>query len=220
MQSKECSICFSEEIIKPAGGLHTNCFSCVNCITEWTITKIKEAKANFDDKIPCHMISCSKKIQIRSIHEMLPINCQKKINEALFQVYLVNEKDIRKCPNPNCSYAGIIGKLNCKFPFECPLCGAQWKDCQQPVTLKNVFNKINFYKDDCFSNIRKFFFTKKCPSCKNRIEKDGGCEHMNYSRCGFNFCRLCNAPYPSHNNINILMKTILGNTICYQFTIV
>jgi len=150
-QPKECPICFSEEIIKPTGGPHASCFSCANCITEWTITKIKEVKANFDDKIPCHMISCSNKIPIRSIHKKLSINCQEKINEALFQVYIINEKDIRKCPNSNCSYAGMISKLNCKYPFGCVIFGTQWKDSQRFVTSKSFLNKIISCKNDCFS---------------------------------------------------------------------
>ena len=38
--------------------------------------------------------------------------------EALLQVYLSKEKDIRKCPNPSCKYAGIINtKSACISPY-------------------------------------------------------------------------------------------------------
>jgi len=213
MQPKECPICFSDEIIKPSRGRHGNCFSCVACITEWTITKIREVKASFEDDIPCYIMSCPKKIQIKSIHQKLPINCQEKINEALFQVYLINEKDIRKCPNQTCYYAGTLGKVNCKSPFECLVCHAQWKEYQQLETYKSAFNKAISYKNEYFSAIRKLLFTKKCPNCESRIEKDGGCQHMSCSRCSFKFCWICEAPNPVHHNYRHSYHTIINSIL-------
>lgn len=33
--------------------------------------------------------------------------------------------------------------------------------------------------------------SKKCPNCRNNIEKNGGCNHMCCSSCHFHFCWMC-----------------------------
>ena len=33
-----------------------------------------------------------------------------------------------------------------------------------------------------------------CPMCRTKIEKDGGCNHMQCRLCGYQFCWICLAP--------------------------
>ena len=46
-------------------------------------------------------------------------------------------------------------------------------------------------KDIAFVNV------KKCPACKEPINKDGGCSHM-MCRCGCSFCWECLTPWAQH----------------------
>ena len=120
MRSKECPICFTNEILNLKNTLHPKCLSCSVCITNWVITKIQEMKVvNMNDKIPCHMQGCSNKARIKDIYLKLTFECREKINEALFQVYLIKQSDIRKCCNAKCSYAGILSSPNCKESLQC-----------------------------------------------------------------------------------------------------
>jgi len=34
-------------------------------------------------------------------------------------------------------------------------------------------------------------YTKECPSCRNVIHKDGGCQYMNCTKCHHKFCWIC-----------------------------
>jgi len=44
------------------------------------------------------------------------------------QFYCSKASDIRKCPNPECHYAGSIDFYKCKEPLECESCKTQWYD--------------------------------------------------------------------------------------------
>eukprot|EP00343_Euplotes_focardii_P000059 CAMPEP_0205801210 /NCGR_PEP_ID=MMETSP0205-20121125/3141_1 /ASSEMBLY_ACC=CAM_ASM_000278 /TAXON_ID=36767 /ORGANISM="Euplotes focardii, Strain TN1" /LENGTH=51 /DNA_ID=CAMNT_0053065615 /DNA_START=167 /DNA_END=322 /DNA_ORIENTATION=+ len=39
---------------------------------------------------------------------ILPPQCLREINEKFMFYYTVNKDDMRKCPNEQCDYAGII----------------------------------------------------------------------------------------------------------------
>jgi len=206
MNTQQCFICYDDELFHVNDPKHSHDFGCRNCLTTWIITKIKETQVAITDEIPCLFSMCSNKIQIQKVFGILPKSSQKRINEALFQVYLINEKDIRKCPNPKCSYAGIIENSSCNDPLQCARCDTQWIDYWQSKVSIGVFSD---YKNELFSNIRKCLLTKKCPNCNKRIEKFGGCPHMTCSQCKFEFCWICLGKYPSHNEFPHLFQFII-----------
>ena len=45
------------------------------------------------------------------------------VSEAAMSHYANNCDDIRKCPNTNCTYYGIIPMGTCADSLECPWCG-------------------------------------------------------------------------------------------------
>lgn len=47
--------------------------------------------------------------------------------------------------------------------------------------------------------------TRTCPSCKNSIEKNGGCNHMT-CRCGFEICWKCGDPYEKNGRRGHVFK--------------
>lgn len=58
--------------------------------------------------------------------------------------------------------------------------------------------------------------TKRCPNCRNPIEKNGGCMHMTCGRnaggCGYEFCWLCRGPWSEHG------KATGGYFACNRYT--
>jgi len=212
MKLKKCPICYSytkrcETLILPC-----ECFVCFSCMTEWTITKIKELRCDINGQIPCHEIECEFETDIQDIHEKLTHHYQEKINEALFETYLFQTKDIRKCPNSKCSYAGIIKMSGCSNPLECPMCQTQWKEYQHKFfyeKLNNILNQKDFSISNPYSFLRKTLFAKKCPRCEASVEKSNNSEDSKCLECQLEFCWDCGIQVPEHNLNSHLYKAFL-----------
>ena len=67
----------------------------------------------------------------------------------------------------------------------CQHCLSSWHEgitCDQAI-----------YKD--FQDYLKVSVVKRCPSCKKKVEKDGGCNHMRCIACSYEFCWICLREY-------------------------
>ncbi|XP_030834942.1 uncharacterized protein LOC100889560 isoform X2 [Strongylocentrotus purpuratus] len=91
-------------------------------------------------------------------------------------------------------------------PVPCE-CGVMWcSECQKaahwPATCKEAEQHIQHIKDTGVDNEKSERITsvkvKRCPSCRNPMEKKGGCNSM-YCICGFNFCWECLAAWQDHD---------------------
>ena len=60
--------------------------------------------------------------------------------------YANNTVDVRKCPNSNCSYSGILPSGKCTDSLECKSCGQKWRD----VSNYTQFEKISKQFKDFF----------------------------------------------------------------------
>lgn len=205
----ECQICFSTVRIQRTRLLSCECFICFVCLAKWTETKIKEKRLDADSNIPCP--SCKKNIQIQEIFTKVGQIQKIIINEALLQVYLTEANDIRKCPTSNCHYAGIIRTNLCKKETQCPVCLTTWKEALNYATFDRIFSvlHINHVINNFLSTIRKRVWSKKCPSCKALIEKNGGCDHMTCSKCSHQFHWECSCPYSNHSPLRHIFVKIL-----------
>ena len=95
------------------------------------------------------------------------------------------------CPYPNCdSYLelkqirnkDVTCKNNHTFCFEC---------------LKKPHGKLpcNANLDKSMKEYAKNNFVKKCPKCSIITEKNNGCNHITCTKCGYQWCWLCNQEY-------------------------
>ena len=210
-----CPICFNEEDDDNSSfiALSCNCKACVDCLSQWITLKISENHYTVDSKISCIMMNCKKDLCIEGIYQRMPLSTQQKMDEALLQVYFSKEKDIRKCPNSNCTYAGIINtKSSCTSPLQCDLCGTQWRDKQHYTTFENLQDWFRNRSKPQAEDLSETWIkqrSKKCPSCKVNIEKNGGCDHMTCKKCGHQFCWICKWRFPRHNPMVHLYRQYL-----------
>ncbi len=201
-KDQSCPICFTRETKNSPKHIRLHCESscCQECLVEWFVTKIRENHRNSADiHVPCLFSGCKGTLQVQQTSSQFSIEHQKRINEELLQAYLNNQEDVRRCPRKNCLYAGIIASKPCGKDFQCGLCSTTWTDKSQ----KNLHCLKNFFsvKNEVLSQLWKFLFSKKCPQCKSKIIKNGGCDHIICLKCDTGFCWRCPSRYPAHNII-------------------
>jgi len=199
-----CPICFEDEqeshVILPC-----NCSVCADCLRQWLTLKITENQYSIESQVTCILTECKKPYSLQAIYHKMPLQYQRRLDESLLKVYLTREPDVRKCPNHNCNYAGVI-KTNqsCKSPLECALCGTTWREKQHYTSYENLLewwrNKSTKTEEDSSQQWIKNR-SKKCPKCHVNIEKNGGCDHMTCKQCGYQFCWVCFWKYPRHNRL-------------------
>jgi len=199
-----CPICFITQSYTEKTSLPCRCYACTDCLSEWLILKITENQYTLASQVPCFMARCKKgPSPLRTIYEKIPPSCQPKLNDSLLQVYLTQEQDIRKCPNTNCQYAGVISlDSSCNSSLQCDLCGTAWRDKQHYTKSERFFawlrNEPARTEEESSQRwIRSK--AKRCPECRVNIQKNGGCDHMTCTKCKCEFCWVCSKVYPAHD---------------------
>jgi hypothetical protein len=172
------------------------------------------------------MVDCKIDLSLHEIYQILPLQYKEKMDEALLQVYLTQEQDIRKCPNPACKYAGTINpRVHCTERLQCEACGTTWRDKKQFTRREKVREWIKSgpksQKNELFSLIWTRIRTKKCPSCHVKIQKNGGCNHMTCKKCCHEFCWICYSRHPNHNlAIHAIRKALFPSFLISLFLLI
>jgi hypothetical protein len=112
--------------------------------------------------------------------------------------YLLNEGDVRSCPKKDCSYSGFIVEGHCSKNISCQKCGSEWTDQAHYSWVKRFFIELKLiigFKSSHITYLRNLFFEEPCPKCGVLIQKNGGCPHMQCSRCKYDFCWFCLGPF-------------------------
>jgi len=198
-----CHICLNENQSSFIS-LPCSCSACSDCLSQWITLNTLENQYTLESTFTCMTSDCQKDLSLKEIYHTMPKTHKEQIDEALLQVYLTNEQDIRKCPNPHCKYAGTIDpRSHCKENLQCEACGTTWRDKKQVTKREKVREWIKngpkSQKNELFSWVWSKRKTKKCPSCRVKIEKNGGCNHMTCKKCCHEFCWICKQRHPNHN---------------------
>ncbi|CAI2377169.1 unnamed protein product [Moneuplotes crassus] len=186
-----CSICYQNN----THWQHScKSYVCSSCIQIWVITRITSDKLASMEPIPCLQQKCNESIFFSEMQECLSPEQMDKVYKAYNDNYISLSMDIVRCPNPGCSFAGVMPPNKCIDPFECPDCGYTWRDHGQlsnsELASRSFYGLFN-YNPESFNYLNKLIYNKACPSCGMAIEKLEGCSHMMCQQCRYEFCWDC-----------------------------
>ncbi|ESN94505.1 hypothetical protein HELRODRAFT_69165 [Helobdella robusta] len=131
-------------------------------------------------------------------------NMRDKYQEYMFKDHVKSHPELRFCPGANCV---IIVRARvckakrvicdcCKTSF-CFNCGVDYHAPTDCDTIKKWLTKC---ADDSETANYISAHTKDCPECHVCIEKNGGCNHMQCSKCKHNFCWMCLGDWKAHGS--------------------
>jgi hypothetical protein len=190
----KCLIC-EEQYYYSEFNLPCKCEICKDCFVEWFISENQKNYLKFELEKKCPNHLCLKEIYIEDLFKFFSKEELNKINDILFEKYLTNKSDIRKCPYNECKYAAwfnLILNQNCEENYICEKCNFSWKDASNDKSsFKEFLNQpINFIAKD-LSDINVKLFSKPCPKCTIQIYKFQGCDSVKCPRCDLQFCYNC-----------------------------
>ncbi|CDW86144.1 ibr domain containing protein [Stylonychia lemnae] len=169
---------------------------CTDCTIQYLKTNINDGKVL---DIKCMDASCQIYIKEQVILDLLQSEQEllEKYKRFVFRRKIEKDPLIRWCSRPTCEkYVKAKSikdkKLKCECgQLVCFQCGNEYHGSSKcdSVIDKQFFDWVNE------NNVRY------CPSCKIRIEKNDGCNHMTCIYCRFEFCWICGGMYaPDHFN--------------------
>ncbi|CAI2371491.1 unnamed protein product [Moneuplotes crassus] len=200
MSSQYCVICFTNSVDIP---MLCGSYICGPCITEWAKSKLIMDRLSGQVTIPCPNYQCEHSLSHIDLITFLGIEMFESINEQYTQIYLSNTEDIRRCPNEECSYAGMIKMESCSDKLRCNKCSFEWREYSQLTDSQKMIKSVKdflTFKSETFSYINEVLTGVPCPKCGLVIWKDGGCNHMVCQKCKHEFCWSCLGHYPGYNH--------------------
>ena len=167
---------------------------CPECWYDSLSVKIKENKLS---SIKCLNYYCKEKLSDNFIINLLnsDINLINKYKRYKLELNIINDSNKKLCPFPNCDsfleLKNIFEKnVTCEnnhiFCFEC---------------LKKPHGKLpcNNILEESMEEYSKNHLVKKCPKCSIITEKNLGCNHITCTKCGYQWCLLCNKEYKQNH---------------------
>ncbi|ELU14866.1 hypothetical protein CAPTEDRAFT_207577 [Capitella teleta] len=127
-----------------------------------------------------------------------------KYQKYTFRDHVKSHPELRFCPGPNCpvivradtvEQKRVICK-HCRTSF-CFRCGI---DYHAPTDCDIIKKWLTKCADDSETANYISAHTKDCPKCHVCIEKNGGCNHVQCTKCKHDFCWMCLGDWKTHGS--------------------
>ena len=172
-------------------------------ITQWAKNKIAKDRLSDEIVIPCPYYECKHNLSNADLINTIGPRNFEILNEEYIQIYLSNTDDIRRCPNDNCDYAGVISLKPWSDNLSCPECGYDWRELAQMSTsqkvIRNIQNTLSL-KSETFSYVNEVLTGVPCPNWGLVITKNGGWNHMIWGKCAYEFWWWWLGHFPSYSH--------------------
>lgn len=200
----ECAACMGDVLSSKSRALacgHTFCNEC------WAEHLLVSLESGLQCLFTRCMDECTEAVPDHWFAELLDEASAKKYQRFLLYSFVEHNQFARWCSKPGCDHAveyppGGMRDIECRcghvFCFACGMEPHRPAVCE----LVRQWNDKNTAESENVTWI--IANTKNCPSCRNPIEKNQGCNHMTCRKhaggCGHEFCWLCLGPWQEHGS--------------------
>ena len=193
----ECEVCCIEYEPKDLFTLPCGHFYCLECWKQHFLSYSN------DCNLKCMADKCKFPLPVFDVIKLINPQHKNQYINSIINYSLMSEGKFQVCLRPGCDYfipissKNIFQDASCKCGFH--ICWNCKKESHSPLPCSLV-EKWNFLiQKDVSSDSWFIKNTKVCPSCKNPIEKNQGCDHMT-CKCRYEFCWKCGQPWRGHNS--------------------
>eukprot|EP00026_Physarum_polycephalum_P004292 Phypoly_transcript_04310.p1 GENE.Phypoly_transcript_04310~~Phypoly_transcript_04310.p1 ORF type:complete len:610 (+),score=129.03 Phypoly_transcript_04310:76-1830(+) len=207
-KSQACAICFDEpEDVKDIPTLSCKHFFCMDCWHAYLAIEVKEKHSLItcpgrDDKGgKCKMV-----VDDVAVLRLLNAEEKAKYLDAMVQSFIDANEAYKWCPAKECNYAVFVKEFSTEFKNESILCKCGHFfcfNCSNEVHLPASCNMVTEWRKKTSGGDESVDFqliatiSRPCPKCNVPVEKNGGCNHMECSRCQYHFCWQCMGKFGS-----------------------
>ncbi|XP_071960172.1 potential E3 ubiquitin-protein ligase ariadne-2-like [Antedon mediterranea] len=197
-----CPVCVQRV---PSGSLQTLTCGHFFCKACWTMHLEFQVQDGVATDIQCMASDCS---IIATEDFVLPHLNKPKFKDKYMifcmRDYIKTHYNLRQCPGVDCE---VTVKSNSPQPKKvvCTKCQTSW--CFQctgnyhaPADCDTIKRWLTKCADDSETANYISAHTKDCPKCNICIEKNGGCNHMQCSKCKHDFCWMCLGDWKNHGS--------------------
>uniref|UniRef100_A0A3Q3DUA5 RBR-type E3 ubiquitin transferase n=1 Tax=Hippocampus comes TaxID=109280 RepID=A0A3Q3DUA5_HIPCM len=201
-QSLQCGVCL--QVVRRDSLLALPCQHSF-CKTCWEQHCTVLVKDGIGVGISCMAQDCSLQMPEDFVLPLLPgEELKDKYRRYLFRDYVESHFQLQLCPGADCPIVIKVQeprarRVQCNrcsevFCFKCRQMYHAPTDC---ATIRKWLTKC---ADDSETANYISAHTKDCPKCNICIEKNGGCNHMQCSKCKHDFCWMCLGDWKTHGS--------------------
>uniref|UniRef100_A0A8C5FEP8 RBR-type E3 ubiquitin transferase n=1 Tax=Gadus morhua TaxID=8049 RepID=A0A8C5FEP8_GADMO len=201
-QSLQCGVCL--QVVRRDALLALPCQHsfCKACWEQHCTVLVKDG---LGVGVSCMAQDCSLQMPEDFVLPLLPgEELKDKYRRYLFRDYVESHFQLQLCPGADCPIVIQVEeprarRVQCSrcmevFCFKCRQMYHAPTDCP---TIRKWLTKC---ADDSETANYISAHTKDCPKCNICIEKNGGCNHMQCSKCKHDFCWMCLGDWKTHGS--------------------
>ncbi|KAG8127924.1 hypothetical protein E2320_014802, partial [Naja naja] len=191
--SQHCAVCMQlvrKENLLSLACQHQFCRSC------WEQHCTVLVKDGVGVGVSCMAQDCLLRTPEDFVFPLLPSEELKdKYRRYLFRDYIESHFQLQLCPGADCPMVIQVQEPKARrVHFKCRQMYHAPTDC---ATIRKWLTKC---ADDSETANYISAHTKDCPKCNICIEKNGGCNHMQCSKCKHDFCWMCLGDWKTHGS--------------------
>uniref|UniRef100_A0AAQ4S4D9 RBR-type E3 ubiquitin transferase n=1 Tax=Gasterosteus aculeatus aculeatus TaxID=481459 RepID=A0AAQ4S4D9_GASAC len=155
--------------------------------------------------ISCMAQECSLQMPEDFVMPLLPgEELKDKYRRYLFRDYVESHFQLQLCPGADCPIVIKVQEPRARR-VQCSRCSEVFCfKCRQmyhaPTDCATIRKWLTKCADDSETANYISAHTKDCPKCNICIEKNGGCNHMQCSKCKHDFCWMCLGDWKTHGS--------------------